>query len=74
MPIFPKFPAALLAPLLLAQGIPCKVADDVLRHNPDELHGRANQLSKDNALTEGADPVDGVSDKPIRHDILTERR
>jgi hypothetical protein len=46
-----------------AQGV--VIANDVA-----ELHG-ANNLSKETALTEGGDVVNGRGDDPNRHDILT---
>jgi hypothetical protein len=37
----------------------------------DELHGENNRVAKDTALTERGDFVNGVSDPPTRHDLLT---
>jgi hypothetical protein len=39
--------------------------------NLEELHGDSNRLSKELAVTERVDQVNGVGDTPIRHDILT---
>jgi hypothetical protein len=36
-----------------------------------ELHGGANKISKQTALTEKGEPVNGRGDTPNRHDILT---
>jgi hypothetical protein len=47
-----------------AKGV--KVADDVAN-----LHSDANQLGKQNSLTEKGDVVNGRGDTPNRHDILT---
>jgi hypothetical protein len=40
----------------------------------DELHRGMNAIDKENAVTEGIDPVNGVGDSPNRHDILTGSR
>lgn len=37
----------------------------------EELHGEANNLNKDTALTEKGEPVKGRGDQPNQHDILT---
>ena len=37
----------------------------------DELHSDKNQISKETAVTERLDPVNGVGDNPNVHDILT---
>ena len=37
----------------------------------DELHSDANNLTKDTALNEMGEPVNGRGDTPNRHDILT---
>jgi hypothetical protein len=42
----------------------------VIARNLDELHGR-NNLSKQTALTEKGEVVNGRGDKPNRHDALT---
>jgi len=39
-----------------------------------DLHGGRNEISKELAVTEIADPVNGVGDTPNRHDILTGSR
>jgi hypothetical protein len=39
--------------------------------NLDELHGGAARISKETAVTERIDPVNGVGDTPNMHDILT---
>jgi hypothetical protein len=43
-----------------------KIADDVA-----SLHGDANGISKETALNEKGEPVNGRGDEPNRHDILT---
>jgi hypothetical protein len=43
---------------------------EVIARNPEELHG-VNNLTKQTALTEKGEPVNGVVDKPNMHDILT---
>ncbi|HEX2478828.1 MAG TPA: hypothetical protein VHK45_06070 [Geminicoccaceae bacterium] len=42
----------------------------VIANDVDELHG-TNNLTKESALTEGGDVVNGRGDDPNRHDILT---
>ncbi len=42
------------------------IADDIA-----SLHGDANQISKETALTETGEVVNGRGDQPNRHDILT---
>jgi len=42
----------------------------VIAHNVEELHG-ANNLTKETALTEKGEMINGVGDKPNMHDILT---
>ena len=42
----------------------------VIARDLDELHG-ANNLTKETALTEGGEVVNGRGDDPNRHDILT---
>jgi hypothetical protein len=44
---------------------------DLIAANVDDLHVGRNQISKDSAVTERADPVNGVTDTPNRHDMLT---
>lgn len=39
--------------------------------NIDQLHSGDNKINKDNAATERLDPVNGVGDNPVMHDILT---
>jgi hypothetical protein len=43
-----------------------KIADDVA-----SLHSDANRISKETALDENGQPVNGRGDEPNRHDILT---
>ena len=43
-----------------------KIADDVA-----SLHGDANAISKQTALNEKGEPVNGRGDEPNRHDVLT---
>jgi hypothetical protein len=40
----------------------------------DELHSDKNRISKETAVTERLDPVNGVGDEPNVHDILTGSR
>lgn len=47
-----------------AKGV--KIADDVA-----SLHGEANALTKETALDEKGNVVNGRGDKPNRHDVLT---
>jgi hypothetical protein len=42
--------------------------------NLDELHGDKNQITKETAVTERLDPVNGAGDTPNVHDILTGSR
>ena len=42
--------------------------------NVEQLHGGENKMSKENAVTERLDPVNGVGDSPNVHDILTGSR
>jgi hypothetical protein len=42
--------------------------------NVEELHGGASRLSKETAVTEKLDQVNGVDDTPNQHDILTGSR
>jgi hypothetical protein len=39
--------------------------------NLAQLHGPANRIGKDTAVTEALDPVKGAGDSPNMHDILT---
>lgn len=43
----------------------------VIARNSAELHGEANNLNKETALTEKGEVVNGRGDKPNTHDILT---
>jgi hypothetical protein len=43
-----------------------QVASDIA-----DLHGDANQLSKENSISESGDAINGRGDSPNRHDILT---
>lgn len=57
----------------IGQG-PWRNADGtVIARDPNELHG-ANNLTKQTALTESGDIVNGRGDTPNRHDILTGSR
>ena len=42
--------------------------------NVDELHSEKSRVSKETAVTERLDPVNGVGDNPNLHDILTGSR
>jgi hypothetical protein len=44
---------------------------EVIAQSVDELHGAANRISKQTALTETGEPVKGRGDTPNMHDILT---
>jgi hypothetical protein len=46
----------------------------VIAANVDELHSPASRLTKQTALTEKGEVVNGTVDKPNRHDILTGSR
>jgi hypothetical protein len=46
----------------------------VIAENVDELHSAASKLTKQTALTEKGEVVNGTVDKPNRHDILTGSR
>ena len=39
--------------------------------NLEQLHSGDNKINKENAATERLDPVNGVGDNPVMHDILT---
>lgn len=43
----------------------------VIAKNVDDLHGESNNLNKETALTETGAMVNGRTDKPNMHDILT---
>lgn len=47
---------------------------DLVAADVAQLHGRGNKISKDMALTEKVDTVNGVSDTPNQHDMLTGSR
>ncbi len=51
-------------PWTSANGV--QVAADV-----EDLHGDSNKLSKENSISESGDVINGRTDKPNRHDILT---
>ena len=42
--------------------------------NVDELHGDMNKITKETAVTERLDQVNGVGETPNMHDILTGSR
>ncbi len=46
-------------------------AGQTIAANVDELHSDANNLTKETALNEMGEPVNGRGDTPNRHDILT---
>jgi hypothetical protein len=46
----------------------------VIARDLDELHSAANNITKDTALDERGNPVNGRTDKPNKHDILTGSR
>jgi len=46
----------------------------VIARDLDELHSTANNITKDTALDERGNPVNGRTDKPNKHDILTGSR
>lgn len=47
---------------------------DVIARNVDELHSAASNLNKDTALDERGQMVNGRTEKPNKHDILTGSR
>lgn len=47
------------------------VNGDLIANNVEELHGEAAELSKDTALNEKGETVNGRGDSPNQHDILT---
>jgi hypothetical protein len=44
---------------------------EVIAQSVDDLHGPNNKISKQTALSEKGDPIQGRGDTPNRHDILT---
>jgi hypothetical protein len=44
---------------------------EVIASNIDELHSDANKISKETALSEKGEVINGRGDEPNRHDILT---
>lgn len=46
----------------------------LIASNVEELHSDENRISKETAVTEKLDPVNGVGDDPNVHDILTGSR
>ena len=44
---------------------------EVVAQSVDELHGATNNITKQTALTEKGEPVNGRGDTPNMHDILT---
>src|SRR5262249_52812021 len=44
---------------------------DVIAQNVDDLHGASNKLTKQTALNEKGEVVNGRGDTPNRHDVLT---
>jgi hypothetical protein len=44
---------------------------EVIAQNVDDLHSPNNKVSKQTALSEKGDPIQGRGDTPNRHDILT---
>lgn len=44
---------------------------EVIASTVDELHSDANKISKDTALSEKGEVINGRGDQPNRHDILT---
>src|SRR5262245_4191673 len=44
---------------------------DVIAQNVDDLHSANNKLSKQTALSEKGDMINGRTDTPNRHDVLT---
>ena len=44
---------------------------DVIAQSIDDLHGAGNKISKQTALTEKGETVNGRGDTPNRHDVLT---
>ncbi|RZI45015.1 hypothetical protein EGT07_01460 [Herbaspirillum sp. HC18] len=46
----------------------------VIARNVEELHSAANNVNKETALDEKGQPINGRTDKPNKHDILTGSR
>jgi len=46
----------------------------VIANNVEELHSAANNITKETALDERGNPINGRTDKPNKHDILTGSR
>jgi hypothetical protein len=44
---------------------------EVIAKDVDDLHGAGNKISKQTALNEKGEPINGRGDTPNRHDILT---
>ena len=44
---------------------------ETIAANVDDLHGDNNKLTKQTALSEKGEPINGRGDTPNRHDILT---
>jgi hypothetical protein len=44
---------------------------DVIAQNVDDLHSANNKISKQTALSEKGEPINGRGDTPNRHDVLT---
>jgi hypothetical protein len=47
---------------------------EVIARNVDELHSAANNITKQTALDEKGQPVNGRTEKPNKHDMLTGSR
>jgi hypothetical protein len=47
---------------------------ELIARDVDQLHSAGNNISKQTALNEKGQPVEGRSDSPVRHDILTGSR
>lgn len=46
----------------------------VIARNVEELHSEKNNVTKETALDESGQPVNGRTEKPIKHDMLTGSR
>jgi hypothetical protein len=44
---------------------------EVIAQSVDDLHGAGNKISKQTALSEKGEPINGRTDTPNRHDVLT---
>ena len=44
---------------------------EVIAQSVDDLHGAGNKISKQTALNEKGEPINGRTDTPNRHDVLT---